>query len=225
MKKTITAAGLLIAVCCILLGSCAGKAKEASPSDGAGDRLPALQPQDSQTNENQSQSNGSETNILILVNNGSKLPEGFAPNLAEQGILIDKAAFDDFVKLREAARSEKIYLMVDSAYRTASEQEKMYQELGAGVAARPGYSEHQTGLAIDFSYQGQSAADTNRMWGWLSENAYKYGFILRYPQGKEAITGFSYEPWHYRYVGVEHAVNIQAQGYTLEEYLSKIDIQ
>jgi len=111
--------------------------------------------------------------------------------------------------------------MVGSAYRTSAEQEQLFKELGPSVAAQPGYSEHQTGLAFDFSYSGLSDKETNRMWNWLADNAYKYGFILRYPKGKEDITGFAYEPWHYRYVGKQAAKAIYEKGLVLEEYLTQ----
>ena len=84
-------------------------------------------------------------------------------------------------------------------------------------SARPGYSEHQTGLAFDINYADSRFEGTDQAI-WLAENAYKYGFILRYPEGKEHITGYMYEPWHYRYIGVENAAKIFASGLTLEEY-------
>ncbi len=93
-------------------------------------------------------------------------------------------------------------------------------------SAAPGTSEHQTGLCLDFITSTMSGLDTTfentDAFEWLSENAYKFGFILRYPKGKEAITGYTYEPWHYRFVGREAATDIYFGGHTLEEYLGKI---
>ena len=90
-------------------------------------------------------------------------------------------------------------------------------------SSAPGFSEHQSGLCVDFIEEGKSELDVSfaesEAFAWLSENAYRFGFILRYPEGKEAVTGYSYEPWHYRFVGREAATEIYAWGYTLEEYL------
>ena len=91
-------------------------------------------------------------------------------------------------------------------------------------SARPGNSEHQSGLCVDFIEISKSGLDVSfehsQSFEWLSQNAYRFGFILRYPQGKEDITGYTYEPWHYRFVGREAATEIYAWGYTLEEYLT-----
>ena len=159
--------------------------------------------------------------LLILVNKDNKLPDDYEPDLTTGGAKFDKVLSGGLTEMRAAAKKENIYLMVGSAYRTAAEQEQLFNELGSSVAAQPGYSEHQTGLAIDFSYSGLSDEETNRMWNWLADNAYKYGFILRYPKDKENITGFPYEPWHFRYVGKVPAKAIFEQDLTLEEYLSK----
>lgn len=85
--------------------------------------------------------------------------------------------------------------------------------------AIPGTSEHQIGLAVDISVEDGSGQAASDVWQWLRENSYKYGFILRYPEDKTDITGISYEPWHYRYVGKETAEEIYRQGVCLEEYL------
>jgi D-alanyl-D-alanine carboxypeptidase len=90
-------------------------------------------------------------------------------------------------------------------------------------SSEPGYSEHQSGLCVDFIEDGKSELDLDfaetEAFEWLSKNAYRFGFILRYPEGKEDVTGYSYEPWHYRFVGREAATEIYARGYTLEQYL------
>ena len=160
------------------------------------------------------------TDILILVNNDNKLPNNYDPDLTTSGAPMANIVRDGFGEMRTAAREDNITLLIASAYRSADEQERLLNELGSSIAARPGYSEHQTGLAIDFSYGGLTQEETNRMWAWLAKNAYKYGFILRYPEGREDITGFAYEPWHYRYVGKEHAKAIYEQDLVLEEYLT-----
>ena len=90
-------------------------------------------------------------------------------------------------------------------------------------SARPGHSEHQTGLAVDVmgSNNDYDEFEKSIEFSWMKENAHKYGFILRYPKGKENITGFKYEPWHYRYVGLITATRIFKENITLEEYYNK----
>ena len=96
-------------------------------------------------------------------------------------------------------------------------KEKAYEQTTLTVQV-PGYSEHETGLAIDFSNEGHYD-ENEKMWEWLKNNAYKYGFILRYPEDKYEITKIDYEPWHYRYVGKKSAKEISNKNLTLEEYL------
>jgi D-alanyl-D-alanine carboxypeptidase len=93
-------------------------------------------------------------------------------------------------------------------------------EAALEIVAIPGTSEHQLGLALDIIAEYDE--DSTATWVWLKENCARYGFILRYPAGKEEITGYSYEPWHFRYVGEEAAEEIMSRGITLEEYLAEI---
>lgn len=121
-------------------------------------------------------------------------------------------------------------LIVDSAYRSGVYQKQILEneiKLKGSDAykfvALPGASEHQTGLAIDFAYYkdgvySDEILESDKEAIWLKENAYKYGFILRYPKGKEDITGFNFEPWHYRFVGLELALELYQTNQTLEEY-------
>lgn len=121
-------------------------------------------------------------------------------------------------------------LIVDSAFRSGYYQQmildKLISEKGNEaykLIALPGASEHQTGLAVDFAYYENGIYDDNvkeddKEAIWLKENAWKYGFILRYPKGKEEITGFNFEPWHFRFVGLELAKELYEQNITLEEY-------
>jgi D-alanyl-D-alanine carboxypeptidase len=136
-----------------------------------------------------------------------------------------------------AARSDGIYPVVASGYRTAAEQQRLIDEKivaykAEGYSAKeaatkaetwvsiPGTSEHQIGIAVDINADSiHSAGD--EVYEWLNNNAHKFGFIRRYPPGKVAITGISYEPWHYRYVGVPTATEIHNQGICLEEYLNE----
>ena len=177
---------------------------------------------------------------LILVNKYNYLEEDFTPediitistkySWGSYGThSIRKEVFDAFLKMHEDANQNNIYLMINSSYRDFKSQTIVYNnyETSHGevyadkYAARPGYSEHQTGLALDiFSIDGalRSTFKDTEAYAWLKDNAHKYGFILRYPEGKEDITGFSFEPWHYRYVGVEAAKYIYEKQITLEEY-------
>ena len=142
---------------------------------------------------------------------------------------IRKEAYDAYIEMHEAANLEGIYLMVNSSYRDYKSQERVYnnyktnhgEEYADKIAARPGYSEHQTGLALDiFSLKSSTQAtfkDTDA-YKWLKDNSYKYGFILRYPEGLEKTTGYNFESWHYRYVGKDLAKKIYESNLTFDEY-------
>lgn len=124
--------------------------------------------------------------------------------------------FADYVKETE---NNDIY--INQAYRTVEDQEKMYEEKGSDTAALPGYSEHHSGYAFDIAvfkpnYQAFSFEGHKK---WIPENCKNYGFILRYPEGKQALTEIKFEPWHYRYVGVPHSVYIMDNNLVLEEYI------
>lgn len=163
---------------------------------------------------------------ILLVNKTYGLPPDY--NLGE-----DPEALDQLNKMIQAAREEigkKIFPV--SGFRSYDYQKGLYntyverdgEEKASTYSAKPGHSEHQTGLAFDIGGEDQSFwvndSFTNTIEAkWLAENAHKYGFILRYPQGKSHITGYKYEPWHFRYVGEEHAAKIYKNDLTLEEYL------
>ena len=125
------------------------------------------------------------------------------------------------------AKAVGISIPLVSGYRSYETQEKLHnkyvkkdgEEVANTYSAKPGESEHQTGLAFDIIKAGMTSDQpTLDSWAWLAEHAHEYGFILRYPEGKESVTGYQSEPWHYRYVGVENAQKIHATGLTLEEY-------
>ena len=136
-----------------------------------------------------------------------------------------KEAADAFMKMVDGALLDNIILKNASAYRSYDYQVNLYDNYVARdgkknadiYSARPGYSEHQTGLCSDINTVDSSFDGTNEA-NWLLKNAYKYGFILRFPKGKEDITGYKYEPWHYRYVGKKAAKVIYENDLTLEEY-------
>lgn len=120
-----------------------------------------------------------------------------------------------------AATGDKVYIM--STYRTQAEQEQLYKDDPA-TAGKPGCSEHQAGLAADlYTYQHAGRRFIDSAGGkWIQENAWRYGFIIRYPYGKSDITGCIYEPWHVRYVGQPHAQILYSNRWTLEEYLQNL---
>lgn len=155
---------------------------------------------------------------ILIVNKKYSLPSSF-------GSGEDATAMAALKKLQAAASSSGYNIPFLSGYRSYSYQQNLYNNyykkdgsLADVYSARPGHSEHQTGLGFDVgkidNNYGETAAGK-----WLVNNCAKYGFILRYPKGKEYITGYQYEPWHIRYVGVEHATIIMEKGITLEEYL------
>ena len=142
---------------------------------------------------------------------------------------VREVAYTAFLDMWNAAHDEGYYLMVSSSYRSYEEQEIVYnnyknssgERYADSIAARPGSSEHQTGLTLDIFSKDNSNRATfagSSVANWLAENSYKYGFILRYPEDKVDITGYSYEAWHFRYVGEEIATYIYEHNITFEEY-------
>lgn len=174
---------------------------------------------------------------LILVNKFNYLNNSFIPNeivdvdinYAYQNNKASKEVNDAYVLMAKEAKKDNIILLVNSSYRTYERQEEIYKEFyySKGIsyadkyAARAGYSEHQTGLALDIFTSGRSTTsdfDQSEAFKWLTNNAHKYGFILRYPKDKEYLTGYSYESWHYRYLGVDTATKVYNSGLTYDEY-------
>ncbi|WP_420708843.1 M15 family metallopeptidase [Bacillus sp. REN16] len=124
-----------------------------------------------------------------------------------------------FSKMMESANKDGIvHFSVNSGFRDFEEQAKLYKEMGAAYALPPGYSEHNLGLSLDVGstlMKMENAPEGK----WMAENAWKYGFILRYPKDKTDITGIEYEPWHFRYVGLPHSVLMKEMDLVLEEYI------
>ena len=145
-----------------------------------------------------------------------------------------KKAANAFNRLTRAAKKKGYTIKLTSGYRPYSYQQVLYRQYvredgknrAEQYSAKPGYSEHQTGLVADVSspsvnYNLVQAYGTTEEGKWLAANAHRYGFIIRYEEGKEGITGYEYEPWHLRYVGKDAAAEIHRQGVTLEEYLGE----
>lgn len=183
---------------------------------------------------------------LVLVNQYHPMEEGYKPKLKEltSGYEVDERIVDSARKMLTAAKEDGMNIVVCSAYRSVNRQKQLFNENVAWhleemgnywdayaetkkSVAIPGTSEHALGLALDLvsgNYMDldEKQAETKEA-KWLKENCYKYGFILRYPPEKMDITGIIYEPWHYRYVGVEDAKKIMESGLTLEEYLEELE--
>ena len=164
-------------------------------------------------------------NNILVVNKDYNLPKNFANELNTE-------VLEQFEIMKSAAKEVGLDINIRSGFRSTETQTMLYNnyvqrdgiEKASKYSAKPGHSEHESGLAIDISNGdyvksiGDWFNDTPQA-QWLYENAHKYGFILRYPQGKEDITGYKYESWHYRYVGVEHSKHFNQNNLTLEEYL------
>ena len=182
---------------------------------------------------------------LILVNKDYGLNQDYEPedlqlvsnrasNRSSKYQSMRSEAAQAFDQMAQAAKEEGLTIVVTTAYRPYSYQQQLYDRYlrNNGKAwtehysAKPGHSEHQTGLTADVSSPSagyelkQAFADTEEG-RWLAENAHRYGFIIRYPEGKEDITGYKYEPWHIRYVGIDPAAEIYSSDLTLEEYLGE----
>lgn len=182
---------------------------------------------------------------LVLVNNKNPMDENYEiPSFTEleTGYSVDSRIADAAKQMLQDAKEDGMRIIICSAYRSVERQENLFNEslqdrLNSGLGywdafadtrqsvAEPGTSEHALGLALDLisnDYMGldEKQQETEEA-KWLAENCYKYGFILRYPPEKTDITGIIYEPWHYRYVGVEDATKITELGITLEEYLEQ----
>ncbi len=182
--------------------------------------------------------------LWFINNKVTGLPLDYVPiDLVVPGVSLRLAATQEQMQLRKIAQTDLEHLFADakqaalqmqfgSGYRSAKYQKTLYDGYVASggkaeadrVSARPGHSEHQTGLALDFT-RADGKCHLEACFGdqpegkWLAENAYKYGFILRYTTDKESVTGYKFEPWHYRYVGKDLAAEMQKQHIaTLEEY-------
>ena len=156
---------------------------------------------------------------ILIANKTYSLPESYNP-----GALLSECQ-KAFSEMQSAAAKEGLNIWNASGFRSYELQKSLYnrysdrdgKEAADRYSARPGHSEHQSGLAIDLN-EITNAFKNTKEGRWVAENCHKYGFILRYPEGKEAQTGYMYEPWHIRYVGVNMATKIYNSGLCLEEY-------
>lgn len=179
---------------------------------------------------------------LLLVNKDHPVPEGLNPeseavSLVKNPELIDGFGVldntiqlsprlaDKFRTMVKAAAQEGVsHFLISSGYRSEAKQDELYREMGPQYALPAGYSEHNLGLSMDI---GSSLAEMNQApeGKWLKDNGWKYGFILRYPEDKTAVTGIQFEPWHFRYVGLPHSAIMWEKNLVLEQYLDLLKQQ
>lgn len=197
-----------------------------------------LLPLDNITHHVASEDNGWN---LILVNRNSYIPDDYKVELTElsNGEKVDSRLYPELQEMFNDARAQGYGLFVREGYRTQEEQQQLLDEkieayenegkskseakkLAEQWVAIPGTSEHQLGIAVDINAD-TTKSSSDDVYSWLAENAHKYGFIKRYPSDKTDITGVINEPWHYRYVGKEAALEIYSQGMCLEEYIDTLE--
>jgi len=160
------------------------------------------------------------TNVpdAVRLSDNHELIDGFG--LLNNDIQLSETLVRKFSEMIEAAAEDGVqHFMISSGYRDAQEQGLLYQEKGAAYALPAGYSEHQLGLSLDVGSTMTSMSEAPEG-KWLEENAWKYGFVLRYPKDKTHITNIQYEPWHIRYVGLPHSAIMKEKNFVLEEYLN-----
>ena len=183
--------------------------------------------------------------LLTLVNYKNKIPDDWKVDLVSLNDQqsIDQRAYQELKNMLNDAKKEGVNIIVCSSYRTYDKQKELFvnkvkeylkegygyneaQEAASMWVAKPNTSEHQLGLAVDLvSKKNQRLDDSQERTAeqqWLIKNCWRYGFILRYPSNKSDLTKVGYEPWHYRFVGKEHAKKITEQGVCLEEYLNNL---
>lgn len=195
------------------------------------------------------QSAGSGTDYLVLVNKENKLPDDWEDiieivhmnNTLGDDVEVEKEAYEAYLDLKKDLEDEGVFVDLDSARRSVAAQqnivvnftEKYGEDYVKRYVAVPGYSEHHTGLALDLYliidgvdvYYNEDMVQYPEIWEKIHAKLADHGFILRYLEGKENITGYSYEPWHIRYVGsVKVAKEIAEKGITLEEYLGRLPV-
>ena len=187
--------------------------------------------------------------LMILVNHTNKMPENYTFETAECGSktavnkTLQTVACNAFLELQKAAAAENVTVWMQSGYRSVSYQTNLYEkktnnykqqgyddakakEMAAAIVNPPGYSEHNCGLAADLNSPEHTGLDegfeNTAAFRWLCQHAGEYGFLLRYPKGAEEKTEITYEPWHWRYVGVENAAKINASGLCFEDYIAAL---
>lgn len=225
--KRITASALMVALVVVPLAGCDANSGQADPQQQDNEQKQAI------------------IDYQILVNEQHKLPDGWedALDLTEEEsllyddpVLVERKAYEAFKELKDDLAKDDITIEIDSCYRSVANQQEVVEEFikehgveyAKKTVAAPGYSEHHTGLAIDLFLviNGEQVTENEEkeqhpeVWEKVHAKLADHGFILRYPDGKEDITGYPYEPWHIRYVGDSKVAHeIMDKGSTLEEYV------
>lgn len=172
---------------------------------------------------------------ILLVNETHRLSADYVPDelvnlyqqrhsfrLASSEIYLTRQTYEAMEQMFHAAElADMNGYIVTSGYRSYQRQQEVYAQSEPGKAQQPGASEHQTGLAFDVTVETGDGFENTPQYAWLMQHAHEYGFIQRYPANKADITGISYEPWHYRYVGIDAATRMYKTGLTLEEFLAQ----
>jgi zinc D-Ala-D-Ala carboxypeptidase len=163
--------------------------------------------------------------IQATPNNLAVIPAQLSSNvLINEKFYLEEHTIEPLQQMFEAAAQDGVqHFIINSAYRSSENQQLLYEKHGAEHALPGGYSEHESGLALDIG-STQGTMDNTPEGEWLAKNAHKFGFILRYPADKVHITGIRYEPWHFRYVGLPHSELIFQKNLALEEYLQSIEV-
>ena len=166
---------------------------------------------------------------LMLINYLVSIPDDYEPDVTVyNGAVMYPDLVDAYVRLRDDAQAATgTRIFVSASFRTREEQMAVMEESEEGVAALPGHSEHEAGLALDV-YAPYYAGKTflrSKVGRWVNDHCAEYGFVIRYPKGKEDVTGITYEPWHLRYVGEPHALVMSRCGLTLEEYVELLTVE
>ena len=177
---------------------------------------------------------------LVLVNFDNKMPDDFKQKIVKKSdVYMDERIIEPFNKMQKDASKENLKIWISSGYRSTEKQKVLYEkeieafnntglkhsdavDKASKSVARPGYSEHNTGLALDLNGVLDNFSQTKE-YEWLQLHAQDYGFVLRYPKDKQDITKIKFEPWHYRYVGVEHAKKMKELNMCLEEYVQYVN--
>ena len=243
MRNRIIAAAFLVLLIVGIIFIVKGcKDKKQAQEEQQQQAAEALARQDEPQEPEPAKPSAADNELLTLVNPWNELPEDWQVDLVtlSNGLQIDRRCYDALQEMMDACREAGYEPLICSAYRTQETQQDLFnnkvakleaggkshdeavQEAGTVVAV-PGTSEHQLGLTVDVVdinnqnlTEEQEKTPTQK---WLMANSWRYGFIHRYPNGKSAVTGIIYEPWHYRYVGKDVAQEIFNRGITLEEYL------
>ena len=181
---------------------------------------------------------GAESNrfkgSILLVNEQNRLREDYVPDelvnlyqqrhsfrMASSEIYLTRQTYEAMERMFHAAEEANMNgYIVTSGYRSYHRQAEVYAESEPGKAQQPGASEHQTGLAFDVTVETGDGFENTPQYGWLMQHAHEYGFVQRYPANKSDITGISYEPLHYRFVGVDAATRMYKTGQCLEEFIA-----